>query len=125
MQFHVTTFHDVWLIQLEPIHDSRGFFARTFCHDEFAAHGIETHFPQHSFSCSMRKGTLRGMHYQRPPHCEAKLVRCVKGAIWDVVIDIRPGLAGLHTVAVRVSSSPRVMAASFTFQKDLRTAFKH
>jgi dTDP-4-dehydrorhamnose 3,5-epimerase len=90
MQFHLTTLRDAWLIQLEPIHDSRGFFARTFCVDEFAAHGLETHFPQHSLSCSARKGTLRGMHYQRPPHCEVKLVRCIKGAIWDVIIDVRP-----------------------------------
>jgi dTDP-4-dehydrorhamnose 3,5-epimerase len=90
MQFHLTTFRDAWLIRLEPIHDSRGFFARTFCVDEFAAQGLETRFPQHSMSRSARKGTLRGMHYQRPPHCEVKLVRCVKGAIWDVIIDIRP-----------------------------------
>jgi dTDP-4-dehydrorhamnose 3,5-epimerase len=90
MQFHPTTFRDAWLIELEPTRDSRGFFARTFCIDEFAAHGLETQFPQHSLSCSARKGTLRGMHYQRPPHCEVKLVRCVKGAIWDVIIDIRP-----------------------------------
>src|SRR5271163_4095950 len=90
MQFHLTTLRDAWLIRLEPIHDSRGFFARTFCVDEFAAHGLETHFPQHSLSCSARKGTLRGMHYQRPPHCEVKLVRCVRGAIWDVIIDVRP-----------------------------------
>jgi dTDP-4-dehydrorhamnose 3,5-epimerase len=90
MQFHLTTFRDAWLIQLDAIRDSRGFFARTFCVDEFAAHGLETHFPQHSLSCSARKGTLRGMHYQRPPHSEIKLVRCVKGTIWDVIIDIRP-----------------------------------
>jgi dTDP-4-dehydrorhamnose 3,5-epimerase len=90
MQFHLTTFRDAWLVQLEPFHDSRGFFARTFCVDEFAAHRLETHFPQHSLSHSARKGTLRGMHYQRSPHCEVKLVRCVKGTIWDVIIDIRP-----------------------------------
>jgi dTDP-4-dehydrorhamnose 3,5-epimerase len=90
MQFHLTTCRDAWLIQLEPIHDSRGFFARTFCVDEFAGHGLETHFPQHSLSHSARKGTLRGMHYQRSPHREVKLVRCVKGAIWDVIVDIRP-----------------------------------
>jgi len=89
MQFHLTTFLDAWLIQLDAIRDSRGFFARTFCVDEFAAHGLETHFPQHSLSHSVRKGTLRGMHYQCPPHGEVKLVRCVKGAIWDVIVDIR------------------------------------
>ena len=82
---------DVWIVHLEPARDSRGFFARTFCVDEFAAHGLETSYPQHSISFSVRRGTLRGMHYQREPHSEVKLVRCVKGAIWDVIIDIRPG----------------------------------
>ena len=91
MQFHPTTLCDVWLIHLEPVHDSRGFFARTFCVEEFAAHGLETSYPQHSLSYSACKGTVRGMHYQRDPHSEAKLVRCVNGAIWDVIIDIRPG----------------------------------
>lgn len=91
MQFHPTMLHDVWTVHLEPTGDSRGFFARTFCVDEFAAHGLEANYPQHSISFSVRSGTLRGMHYQREPHSEVKLVRCVKGAIWDVVIDIRPG----------------------------------
>ena len=91
MQFHPTALCDVWLIHLEPVRDDRGFFARTFCGEEFAAHGLETSYPQHSISYSARTGTLRGMHYQRDPHSEAKLVRCVKGAIWDVIIDIRPG----------------------------------
>ncbi|MGA2999427.1 dTDP-4-dehydrorhamnose 3,5-epimerase [Bradyrhizobium sp.] len=90
MQFHNTTFRDTWLVQLEPIHDTRGFFVRTFCVDEFGARGLETNFPQHSASYSGRKGTLRGMHYQCPPHSEVKLVRCVKGAIWDIIVDIRP-----------------------------------
>lgn len=66
------------------------FFARTFSVDEFGAHGLETNFPQHSISFSARKGTLRGLHYQRDPHSEVKVVRCVKGIIWDVIIDIRP-----------------------------------
>ena len=91
MQFHPTTLCDAWLVHLEPVRDDRGFFARTFCVEEFAAHGLETSYPQHSISYSARRGTLRGMHYQRDPHSEAKLVRCVKGAIWDVIIDIRPG----------------------------------
>ena len=90
MQFHPTMLCDVWIVHLEPARDSRGFFARTFCVDEFAAHGLETSYPQHSISFSVGKGTLRGMHYQREPHSEVKLVRCVKGAIWDVIIDIRP-----------------------------------
>jgi len=90
MLFQTTTLEGAWLIQLEPARDSRGFFARTFCVEDFAAHGLETSYPQHSISFSERKGTLRGMHYQREPHNEVKLVRCIKGAIWDVIIDIRP-----------------------------------
>jgi dTDP-4-dehydrorhamnose 3,5-epimerase len=91
VQFHPTTLRDAWLVQLEPARDGRGFFARTFCVEEFASRGLETNYPQHSISSSPRRGTLRGMHYQRDPHGEAKLVRCIKGAIWDVIIDIRPG----------------------------------
>jgi dTDP-4-dehydrorhamnose 3,5-epimerase len=90
VQFHPTEIHGAWLVQMEPVHDSRGSFARSFCVDEFAAQGLETGFPQHSISCSVRKGTLRGMHYQRAPYEEVKLVRCSRGAIWDVIVDIRP-----------------------------------
>jgi dTDP-4-dehydrorhamnose 3,5-epimerase len=91
MRFQAANLKDAWLIHLEPTHDRRGFFSRTFCVHEFAAHGLETSYPQHSISFSSRVGTLRGMHYQREPHSEAKLVRCLKGTIWDVIIDIRPG----------------------------------
>ena len=91
MRFQETNLKDAWLIYFEPAHDNRGFFARTFCVHEFAAHGLEIHYPQHSISFSSRVGTLRGMHYQHEPHNETKLVRCLKGAIWDVIIDIRPG----------------------------------
>jgi dTDP-4-dehydrorhamnose 3,5-epimerase len=91
MQFHPTALCDVWLIHLDRVCDSRGFFARTFCVEEFAAHGLEIRYPQHNISYSAHRGTLRGMHYQHHPHSEAKLVRCVTGAIWDVIIDIRPG----------------------------------
>ena len=91
MKFLPTELHDARLIQLEPVHDSRGFFARTFCTLEFSAHGLETNYPQQSMSCSARKGTLRGMHYQREPHAEVKVVRCLRGAIWDVIVDLRPG----------------------------------
>jgi dTDP-4-dehydrorhamnose 3,5-epimerase len=90
MLFHPTTLTGARLIQLEPSRDSRGFFARTFCVEEFAAHELETSYPQHSVSFSSRRGTLRGMHYQREPHAEVKLVRCLRGMIWDVIIDIRP-----------------------------------
>ena len=90
MEFHSTKLHDAYLVELEPVHDSRGFFARTFCTEEFAGHGLEANFPQHSMSFSARKGTLRGMHYQREPGTEVKLVRCTRGAVLDVIIDIRP-----------------------------------
>jgi dTDP-4-dehydrorhamnose 3,5-epimerase len=90
VQFHPTEIRGALLVQLEPVRDNRGFFARSFCMDEFAAHRLETSFPQHSISCSQRRGTLRGMHYQRAPHEEVKLVRCSRGGIWDVIVDIRP-----------------------------------
>ena len=93
MKFHLTKLHGAYLVELEPAHDDRGFFARTFCVEEFAALGLEVNFPQHSISSSTRKGILRGMHYQREPHGEAKLVRCTQGAILDVIIDIRPDSA--------------------------------
>ena len=91
MQFEPTGLDGACLVRLDPARDSRGFFARTFCIKEFAARGLETGFPQHSISCSNSKGTLRGMHFQRAPHDEVKLVRCLSGAIWDVIIDLRPG----------------------------------
>jgi dTDP-4-dehydrorhamnose 3,5-epimerase len=90
MRFERTNLEGAWLINLDPARDARGFFARTFSVDEFAARGLETSFPQHSISYSAHSGTLRGMHFQREPHSEVKLVRCAKGAIWDVIIDIRP-----------------------------------
>jgi len=90
MQFYPTILQGAWRIDLEPGCDNRGYFARTFCTKEFAAHGLETNYPQHSISYSARKGTLRGMHYQREPDSEVKVVRCIKGRIWDVIIDIRP-----------------------------------
>jgi dTDP-4-dehydrorhamnose 3,5-epimerase len=89
MQFQPTQFKGVWLIHLKPARDERGFFARTFCADEFGARGLETAYPQHSISLSSRRGTVRGMHYQRDPHSEVKLVRCLRGTIWDVVVDLR------------------------------------
>jgi dTDP-4-dehydrorhamnose 3,5-epimerase len=90
MQFHTTTLEGAWLLDLEHRRDSRGSFARTFCVQEFAAYGLETTYCQHSISFSARRGTVRGMHYQREPHSEVKLVRCLKGSIYDVIIDIRP-----------------------------------
>jgi dTDP-4-dehydrorhamnose 3,5-epimerase len=80
-----------FLIEPEPIADERGFFARTWCREEFAANGLNPDLAQANISFNHRKGTLRGMHYQQPPHQEAKLVRCTRGAVFDVAVDLRPG----------------------------------
>ena len=90
MKFHQTTLKDAMLIDLERRGDDRGFFARTFCADEFAAHGLPTEFVQQNTSYSANKGTLRGMHFQTAPHGEDKLIRCLRGAIVDIIIDLRP-----------------------------------
>lgn len=90
MLFSPTKLADAVLVQLEPRRDERGFFARTFCEREFAAQGLPTRFPQCNLSRNDRKHTLRGMHFQVAPHREAKLVRAVSGAIYDVIVDLRP-----------------------------------
>lgn len=90
MRFKATKLHGAWLVELDPVQDSRGHFARTFCVHEFRAQGLETEFVQHSMSYSSREGTVRGMHFQREPHAEVKLVRCLTGSIWDVIVDLRP-----------------------------------
>ncbi|MBL6078173.1 dTDP-4-dehydrorhamnose 3,5-epimerase [Belnapia sp. T18] len=91
MIFHKTTLQDAWLIDIEPRGDERGIFARTMCREEFAAHGMAQDFVQQNMSTSATAGTLRGMHFQRAPHTEAKLVRCIRGAILDVIVDLRSG----------------------------------
>lgn len=78
------------LVELEPIEDQRGFFARSFCRREFEQHGLDPALVQCNVSFNHRRGTLRGMHFQRAPHAEAKLVRCTRGAIYDVIVDLRP-----------------------------------
>lgn len=90
MKFVATPLAGAFVIELERIADERGFFARSFCEDEFRRAGLETSFVQCSVSYNARKGTLRGMHYQRPPHAEAKIIRCTRGAIHDVIVDVRP-----------------------------------
>jgi dTDP-4-dehydrorhamnose 3,5-epimerase len=90
MRFEQTALKDALVIVPEPIRDDRGFFARSFCVEEFAAHGLETKFVQHSLSFSRRRHTLRGIHFQRAPHAEAKVVSCIQGAIFDVIVDLRP-----------------------------------
>lgn len=89
MRFTPLTIPGAFVIDLEPITDARGSFARSFCANEFAAHGLRTTFPQHSRSQNLKKGTLRGMHWQEPPHAEAKVVTCVRGGVYDVCLDLR------------------------------------
>lgn len=90
MKFHETGLAGLFRVSIEPRSDERGFFARTWCVDEAAAHGIQVTFVQCNLSSNLRRGTLRGMHYQAAPHEEAKLVSCVRGVIYDVAIDLRP-----------------------------------
>jgi dTDP-4-dehydrorhamnose 3,5-epimerase len=89
MHFENTIFDEAWLIHVEPIRDERGFFSRTFCEREFKARGLCSRFVQHSSSHTNKAGSLRGMHFQKAPYSEVKVVRCSKGSIWDVIIDLR------------------------------------
>jgi dTDP-4-dehydrorhamnose 3,5-epimerase len=91
MLFNESELPGAYIIDLEQHVDERGFFARAFCEREFAEHGLPTRFPQCNLSRNRARHTLRGMHYEAPPSAESKLVRCVNGAIYDVIIDLRPG----------------------------------
>jgi dTDP-4-dehydrorhamnose 3,5-epimerase len=91
MKFTALSVAGSYLVEPQAMTDERGFFARTFCHDEFARHGLNPGLLQCSISYNRRSGTLRGMHYQKSPCEEAKLVRCTAGVIFDVVLDLRPG----------------------------------
>jgi len=90
MKFEQTSIPGVWLIDIEPHGDERGFFARTWCAAEAAAHGLNPACLQCSLSFNRKRGTLRGMHWQDTPHAEAKWIRCIRGAAWDVALDLRP-----------------------------------
>ncbi|MCS6771931.1 MAG: dTDP-4-dehydrorhamnose 3,5-epimerase [Kiritimatiellae bacterium] len=89
MIFTPTHIPGVWIVDVEPREDPRGFFARTWCRDEFARHGLDARLVQCNISFNRSRHTLRGMHYQAPPHEEPKLVRCTRGRIWDVALDLR------------------------------------
>lgn len=90
MQFQPTALRDVWRILLEPRADERGHFVRTYCEQEFAAHGLNTRWVQCNTTLTRHRGMLRGLHYQADPHPETKLIRCVSGAVFDVLVDVRP-----------------------------------
>jgi dTDP-4-dehydrorhamnose 3,5-epimerase len=89
LKFIETIIPGVYIIELEPVTDQRGFFARTWCSSKFAEHGLCGTFVQNSISYNYKKGTLRGMHYQSYPHEEEKLISCNKGVIYDVAVDLR------------------------------------
>jgi dTDP-4-dehydrorhamnose 3,5-epimerase len=110
MIFQETKLPGVFEIHIEPCHDARGFFARSWCQKEFESHGLNPNVVQCNIAFNGRKGTLRGMHYQEAPKGEAKLVRCTAGSIYDVVIDLRPQSATFKRwVAAVLSAENRRM----------------
>lgn len=90
MIFRETPLAGAWVLEPERIADERGFFARTYCQRDFAARGLDSAIAQCSISFNHRRGTLRGLHFQAAPHEEVKLVRVTRGAVWDVIVDLRP-----------------------------------
>ena len=90
MEFHQTPLNGSFLIELKPIQDERGMFARVFCQDLFIKNNLETNYPQSNFSTNYKKGTIRGLHQQKSPNSEVKVVRCTQGNIYDVIVDNRP-----------------------------------
>ena len=133
MRFSELKLSGVFLIELHPHVDERGFFARTFCEHELAEHGLPTRFPQCNLSRNTLAKTLRGLHFEAPPSQESKLVRCVSGAIWDVVVDLRPGSATrLQWVAAELTAEagqalfiPPGFAHGFLTLKDGTDVFYH
>jgi dTDP-4-dehydrorhamnose 3,5-epimerase len=110
LKFVGTPLADLYVVEIEPRNDDRGFFARSFCMEEFETHGLEQRVAQCNISFNERAGTLRGLHFQAEPHGEAKLVRCTQGAIYDVAVDIRPGSKTyLKWHAVELNSKNRRM----------------
>jgi dTDP-4-dehydrorhamnose 3,5-epimerase len=110
MIFTETRLKGAFAIDLEPVADDRGFFARSFDQKEFAGHGLAPGFVQCNVSVNHRRGTMRGMHWQAAPHEEAKLVRCTRGAIHDVIVDLRPESPTLgEHVAATLTAANRSM----------------
>ncbi|HYG63845.1 MAG TPA: dTDP-4-dehydrorhamnose 3,5-epimerase [Thermoanaerobaculia bacterium] len=126
MIFRETDLAGAWVLEPERFTDDRGFFARTFCRDELQAHGIDPSVAQCSVSYNHRKGTLRGLHFQIAPREEAKLVRCTRGAIFDAIVDVRPGSPtyGRHFAVVLSAEAgnqlyiPKGMAHGFQTLED-------
>lgn len=89
MKFEETILKGAYIVHLEPVTDPRGWFARTFCKEDFLKIGHKKEWLQLNHSVTNKKGTIRGMHYQLAPHCEIKMVRCIAGSIYDVIVDLR------------------------------------
>jgi dTDP-4-dehydrorhamnose 3,5-epimerase len=105
MKFVETSIPGTYLIHIEPHNDERGFFGRSWCVNEFREHGLNERLVQCNISFNIKKGTLRGMHYQLPPYAEAKLIRCTRGAIYDVAVDLRPDSVSFkHWISVELTS---------------------
>ena len=132
MIFSETELPGAFVIDLEKIEDERGFFARAWCQRELRDHGLESRIAQCNMSFNKRKGTLRGMHFQRPPHEEVKLIRCIRGALYDVIIDLRPeSAANKRWIGVELTAEnrrmlyvPRGFAHGFqTLEEDTETFY--
>jgi len=110
MTFEETSVAGAYVVQIEPIRDDRGFFARSWCSREFAEHGLNASFVQENVGFSELAGTLRGLHFQRAPFEEVKLIRCTAGSVWDVVVDLRPSSPSyLGSAGVELSAEARNM----------------
>lgn len=108
MKFIETPLAGAYLVEIEPRADERGFFARTVCVDEFAGQGLNGHFVQQSVSWNPHRGTLRGLHFQQEPHAEERLVRVTRGAIFDVIVDLRRSSPTFgQTVSVELTAERR------------------
>jgi dTDP-4-dehydrorhamnose 3,5-epimerase len=126
MNFIPTKLKGVWIIEPQPHKDDRGFFARTFCAQEFGTHALADRFVQCNTSWNARKGTVRGLHYQLPPASEVKLVRCTAGALLDVIVDLRPDSPTyLQSTSVQLTATnrlalyiPRMFAHGFQTLED-------
>ena len=123
MKFTATPLQGAYIIDLEPIEDERGFFARSWSVDEFAARGLNPRLVQCNISFNRRRGTLRGMHYQSAPREEAKLVRCTRGAIHDVIVDLRPASPTFkgHIAATLTAENRRMLYVPEGFAHGFQT----
>jgi dTDP-4-dehydrorhamnose 3,5-epimerase len=110
MKLTETDLHGAYVVDLEPIEDARGFFARAWSETDFADRGLESHIAQCNVSFNRRSGTIRGMHLQRPPHEEVKTIRCVRGSLFDVIVDLRPASPTFRQwIGVELSAENRRM----------------